>query len=565
MSTLEPAAQSKPPGGFKLWLSQLQMKHGRKLVIALPYIWLILLFLLPFLIVFKISLAEMARAIPPYTELMEWADGQLSITLNLGNFLQLTDDPLYFDAYLQSLQVAAISTFCCLLIGYPLAWAVAHSKPSTRNILLLLVILPSWTSFLIRVYAWMGILKNNGVLNNFLLWLGVIDQPLTILHTNLAVYIGIVYAYVPFMVLPIYTALIRIDYSLVEAALDLGARPLKTFFTVIVPLTKGGIIAGSMLVFIPAVGEFVIPELLGMLHRDGTPEDLCDCPLYPASFAPVFAALKPFIARAGLTPYNVARKRGELKYILLTESQSDGGMMLRFVLRSETKLAQLRKALPWLQEQLPQLKVITVNIQPVHMAIMEGETEIYLTEQQALAERFNDVPLWIRPQSFFQTNPAVASQLYATARDWVRQLPVKHMWDLFCGVGGFGLHCATPDMQLTGIEIASEAIACAKQSAAELGLTRLQFQALDSTQFATAQGEVPELVLVNPPRRGIGKPLCDYLSTMAPRFIIYSSCNAQTMAKDIRELPGYRIERVQLFDMFPHTAHYEVLTLLVKQ
>lgn len=263
MSTLEPAAQSKPPGGFKLWLSQLQMKHGRKLVIALPYIWLILLFLLPFLIVFKISLAEMARAIPPYTELMEWADGQLSITLNLGNFLQLTDDPLYFDAYLQSLQVAAISTFCCLLIGYPLAWAVAHSKPSTRNILLLLVILPSWTSFLIRVYAWMGILKNNGVLNNFLLWLGVIDQPLTILHTNLAVYIGIVYAYVPFMVLPIYTALIRIDYSLVEAALDLGARPLKTFFTVIVPLTKGGIIAGSMLVFIPAVGEFVIPELLG--------------------------------------------------------------------------------------------------------------------------------------------------------------------------------------------------------------------------------------------------------------------------------------------------------------
>ncbi len=190
MNTLEPAAQSKPPGGFKLWLSQLQMKHGRKLVIALPYIWLILLFLLPFLIVFKISLAEMARAIPPYTELMEWADGQLSITLNLGNFLQLTDDPLYFDAYLQSLQVAAISTFCCLLIGYPLAWAVAHSKPSTRNILLLLVILPSWTSFLIRVYAWMGILKNNGVLNNFLLWLGVIDQPLTILHTNLAVYIG---------------------------------------------------------------------------------------------------------------------------------------------------------------------------------------------------------------------------------------------------------------------------------------------------------------------------------------------------------------------------------------
>lgn len=313
------------------------------------------------------------------------------------------------------------------------------------------------------------------------------------------------------------------------------------------------------------VSGSVEKPLLGMLHRDGTPEDLCDCPLYPASFSPVFAVLKPFIARAGLTPYNVARKRGELKYLLLTESRFDGGMMLRFVLRSDAKLAQLRAALPWLQERLPQLKVITVNIQPVHMAIMEGETEIFLTEQQALAERFNDVPLWIRPQSFFQTNPVVAGHLYATARDWVRQLPIDHMWDLFCGVGGFGLHCATPQMKLTGIEIAPEAITCAKQSAQELGLQNLRFQALDSTQFATAQDEVPDLVLVNPPRRGIGKPLCDFLSRMAPRFIVYSSCNAQTMAKDIHELPGYRIDRVQLFDMFPHTAHYEVLTLLSRQ
>jgi 23S rRNA (uracil747-C5)-methyltransferase len=313
------------------------------------------------------------------------------------------------------------------------------------------------------------------------------------------------------------------------------------------------------------VSGSVEKPLLGMLHRDGTPEDLCDCPLYPASFAPIFTALKPFIARAGLTPYNVARKRGELKYLLLTESQLDGGMMLRFVLRSDAKLEQLRAALPWLQAQLPQLKVISVNIQPVHMAIMEGEQEIFLTDQQALAERFNDVPLWIRPQSFFQTNPTVASALYATARDWVRALPVQHMWDLFCGVGGFGLHCATPDMQLTGIEIAPEAIACAKQSAAELGLQNLHFQALDSTQFATDQGSVPELVLVNPPRRGIGKALCDYLSDMAPPFIIYSSCNAQSMAKDFSHLADYRVVRVQLFDMFPHTAHYEVLTLLIRR
>jgi len=313
------------------------------------------------------------------------------------------------------------------------------------------------------------------------------------------------------------------------------------------------------------VSGSVEKPLLGMLHRDGTPEDLCDCPLYPDSFAPVFSALKPFIARAGLTPYNVARKRGELKYLLLTESQLDGGMMLRFVLRSEAKLEQLRAALPGLQAQLPQLKVISVNIQPVHMAIMEGEQEIFLTDQQALPERFNGVPLWIRPQSFFQTNPLVASQLYATVREWVRELPVQHMWDLFCGVGGFGLHCATPEMTLTGIEISTEAIACAKQSAQELGLHNLHFQALDSTQFATAQGAVPELVLVNPPRRGIGKALCDYLSEMAPKFMIYSSCNAQSMAKDFSHLPDYRVARVQLFDMFPHTAHYEVLTLLIRK
>ncbi|EIZ8955170.1 23S rRNA (uracil(747)-C(5))-methyltransferase RlmC [Cronobacter sakazakii] len=313
------------------------------------------------------------------------------------------------------------------------------------------------------------------------------------------------------------------------------------------------------------VSGSVEKPLLGMLHRDGTPVDLTECPLYPASFYAVFAALKPFIARAGLTPYNVARKRGELKYLLLTQSTLDGGLMLRFVLRSKEKLEQLRAALPALLAELPQLKVVTANIQPVHMAIMEGDEEIWLTQQQALAESFNGVPLWIRPQSFFQTNPTVASALYATARDWVRALPVNHMWDLFCGVGGFGLHCATPEMTLTGIEIAPEAIASARASAQALGLRNVHFQALDSTDFATGQQAVPDLVLVNPPRRGIGKALCEYLSHMAPRYIIYSSCNAQTMAKDIGELPGYRIARVQLFDMFPHTAHYEVLTLLVRE
>ncbi|MCP1437529.1 23S rRNA (uracil747-C5)-methyltransferase [Erwinia persicina] len=302
--------------------------------------------------------------------------------------------------------------------------------------------------------------------------------------------------------------------------------------------------------------------LLGIVHRDGTPVDLCGCPLYPDSFAAVFAQLKPFIARAGLTPYNVARRRGELKFILLTESSRSGELMLRFVLRSKEKLTQLTNALPALQAQLPQLSVISANIQPVHMAILEGEEEIPLTENQALADQLNDVPLWIRPQSFFQTNPAVAASLYATARAWVSELGVKSMWDLFCGVGGFGLHCATPEMSLTGIEISAEAIACAKRSAEKMGLEKVSFAALDSTAFATGEGSTPDLVLVNPPRRGIGAALCEYLSRMAPPFILYSSCNAQTMATDIARLSEYTLVKVQLFDMFPHTAHGEVLTLL---
>ncbi|NHI01546.1 MULTISPECIES: putrescine ABC transporter permease PotH [Oceanimonas] len=244
-------------------MKRLGTATGQRLVIALPYAWLLLFFLVPFLIVFKISLSEAALSIPPYSALLSMVDEQLQIVLNFGNYLFLLSDSLYIQSYLQSLKVASISTLLCLLIGFPLAWAIVHSRPSTRNVLLMLVILPSWTSFLIRVYAWMGILGNTGFLNNALIWLGAIEQPLQILNTNTAVYIGIVYAYLPFMVLPLYTALMRLDYSLVEAAADLGARPMTTLFTVIVPLVKGGIIAGAMLVFIPAVGEFVIPELLG--------------------------------------------------------------------------------------------------------------------------------------------------------------------------------------------------------------------------------------------------------------------------------------------------------------
>ncbi|MFB9885631.1 ABC transporter permease subunit [Balneatrix alpica] len=239
------------------------LQRGRTWVIAVPYLWMLLFFFIPFAIVLKISLADSAIAIPPYTDLLNYEEGVLNIQLNLGNYLFLLEDDLYFLAYLSSVKMAFVSTLLCLLIGYPMAYFIARSTPSVRNVLLMLVILPSWTSFLIRVYAWMGILKSDGLVNSTLISLGVIDLPLTILHTDVAVYIGIVYAYLPFMILPLYANLIKMDLSLLEAAADLGARPWKTFITVTLPLSKRGIIAGSMLVFIPAVGEFVIPALLG--------------------------------------------------------------------------------------------------------------------------------------------------------------------------------------------------------------------------------------------------------------------------------------------------------------
>lgn len=420
MSTVELSLNER----LRTTIQRFFIMHGKKFVIAAPYIWLMLFFFIPFLIVFKISFAEMVRGVPPYTELFSWKDGQLNVILDVNSYLFILEDALdvhayaqslklamlvslivifirqwlrikagkkrarflplffsflfysfmlfvalrliswfdlsmtqaemlffavllstaitlgfsfyfkhrndeylsikqqlwsifvgtvvlfvlgnafnttasqvsgfrfndlldhglmslslisapifhittdlsdsiYFHGYMQSIRIATISTFFCILIGYPLAWAISRCRASTRNILLLLILLPSWTSFLIRIYAWTTILRNNGLLNSFLMYIGVIDQPLVIMNTNLAVYIGIVYVYLPFVVLPIYNSLTKIDYTLIEASSDLGCKPIKTFFHVILPLTKSGVIAGAMLVFIPAVGEYVIPELLG--------------------------------------------------------------------------------------------------------------------------------------------------------------------------------------------------------------------------------------------------------------------------------------------------------------
>lgn len=240
-----------------------RLKIGRRVVIAFPLIWLTLFFLLPFALVLKISFSEAAIAIPPYGPLLEYADQTLHIFLNVGNYLFLLSDSLYIAAYWGSVKTAFIATVACLLLGYPMAYAMARAPARWQLLLLLLVMLPSWTSFLIRVYAWMGILSNSGLINNLLIGVGFIDTPLRMMNTQFAVTIGIVYAYLPFMVLPLYAHLTRMDNSLLEAAADLGSRKLNTFIKVTLPLSMGGIVAGSMLVFIPAVGEFVIPELLG--------------------------------------------------------------------------------------------------------------------------------------------------------------------------------------------------------------------------------------------------------------------------------------------------------------
>ena len=237
---------------------------GQTAVIAVPYVWLLLFFLIPFGFVLKISLAEALIARPPYTPLLEWTeDAYPVVKVKLSNYLFLLQDALSWKAYLSSAKIALISTVLGLLIGYPMAYGMARASPSWRNVLLLLVVLPFLTSFLLRVYAWIGILKNNGVINNILIALGIIDEPIVMMHTNFAVYVGIVSSYLPFMILPLYANLERLDTTLLEAAADLGCRPTKAFVHITLPLSIPGIIAGSLLVFIPAIGEFVIPALLG--------------------------------------------------------------------------------------------------------------------------------------------------------------------------------------------------------------------------------------------------------------------------------------------------------------
>ena len=258
--TIPPPRRLKPWNAVERGLAKVGIS-GRVLVLLAPVLWLLVFFLVPLAVVFGISLATKQFGRPPYSPLLTTDEGTVQLTLHLNNYIRLFTDSLYVAAYLSSIRIAAIATVFTLLIGYPMAYAIARAPDSWRNILLMLVILPFFTSFLLRVYALTGFMRGNGVINQFLGLFGI--EPIVMMQTDFAVYVGIVYTYLPFMILPLYTTLVKLDVSLFEASADLGARPIHTFLFVTLPLSIPGIIAGSMLVFIPAIGEFVIPSLLG--------------------------------------------------------------------------------------------------------------------------------------------------------------------------------------------------------------------------------------------------------------------------------------------------------------
>lgn len=312
-----------------------------------------------------------------------------------------------------------------------------------------------------------------------------------------------------------------------------------------------------------AVGGHWRRPVLGILDHAGEPVSLTHCPLYPDAIRHAFGPLIGFIRKARLMPYDVANRRGELKYLLLTHSDRNDELMLRFVLRSRDGLAAIQAHLPGLLARLPGLVVVSANIQPEHKAVLEGPEEIPLTDNQSLTMWLNDRPFHLRPRSFFQTNTAVAALLYRTAADWVGEIAPSGAWDLFCGVGGFALHLAPHvDGAVTGIEISDEAIASARQTAAELGLDNVGFRSLAADEFVSTGEQVPPLVVVNPPRRGLGEDLCRFLDRSTARWLLYSSCNPATLAADLARMPGFRPIRARMFDIFPHTTHAELLVLL---
>ncbi|NQW91792.1 23S rRNA (uracil(747)-C(5))-methyltransferase RlmC [Curtobacterium sp. VKM Ac-2861] len=311
------------------------------------------------------------------------------------------------------------------------------------------------------------------------------------------------------------------------------------------------------------VGGSTEHPTVGILDHRQRGVDLRHCGICTPGIRHALPLLADFVTTAGLMPYDVAARRGELKYVLVTESP-DGELMVRFVLRSEGQVARIRQYLDVLRDALPNVVVVTANLLPEHKAVTEGDREIVLTEQETLPMRLGGITMHLRPQSFFQTNTAVATELYAQASAWIDELDPASMWDLYCGVGGFALHAARPGRAVTGIETSAEAIRSAKQSAREAGLEGLRFAADDATEHAlrARPDTVPELVLVNPPRRGIGEALSTWLEESDVQHVVYSSCNPVTLAKDLARMPSFRLRRARVLDMFPQTGHLEAVTLL---
>ena len=309
------------------------------------------------------------------------------------------------------------------------------------------------------------------------------------------------------------------------------------------------------------VGGTVEAPTLGILDGDLAGVDLRDCGLHSLGLTAALDVVAAWITHAGLTPYDVSARAGELKHVLLTESP-DGELMLRLVVRSTALEARARSRLPALLEALPSLRVVTLNVQPEHKAVLEGEREIVLTDEATLPMRLaTGVTLRLGPRSFFQTNTFVAEALYDQARAWVSALDVRTVWDLYCGVGGFALHLAAPGREVLGVEVSADAIAAATATAAEMGVAA-DFVAADATSYALASPDAPDLVVVNPPRRGIGADLATWLEASDVRHVVYSSCNAESLARDLALMPSLRPVEARVLDMFPHTTHYEVLVLL---
>ncbi|MBP1301580.1 MULTISPECIES: 23S rRNA (uracil(747)-C(5))-methyltransferase RlmC [unclassified Curtobacterium] len=314
------------------------------------------------------------------------------------------------------------------------------------------------------------------------------------------------------------------------------------------------------------VGGTVQRPTVGILDHRQRGVDLRHCGICTPGIRRALPVLADFVADTGLIPYDVAARRGELKFVLVTESP-DGELMVRFVLRSEGQLPRLRERLDDLRRVLPEAVVVTANLLPEHKAVTEGEREVVLTEQETLPMRFGSITMHLRPQSFFQTNTSVASQLYDQASAWIDEVGPASMWDLYCGVGGFALHAARPGRAVTGIETSREAIRSAKQSAREAGLTDVRFAADDATEHAlrARPDALPELVVVNPPRRGIGETLATWLEESEVEHVVYSSCNPVTLAKDLARMPSLRLRRARVLDMFPQTGHLEAVTLLSRR